>query len=172
MVNIDNKASTKRSAKASGRIYIPLVAYELVTCDDNSSFAGHDSAPAVEKAKAKARSKGDVLSVAQLAGIMGCKRTSDIIPLCHPLLLSHVDVRLTPSKETMSGGVRYGILCSAQVSCTGNTGVEIEALTAVSVALLTVWDMLKAVAGREMTIADIKVVHKAGGRSGDFTRES
>src|SRR5262245_39659671 len=91
MVDVSSKQAMKRSATASGRIYISAVAYELVT---STSSAQHDT-----EAKARARSKGDVLTVAQLAAIMGCKRTSDLIPLCHPLPLSHVSVAITPEVE-------------------------------------------------------------------------
>ena len=141
----------------------------------------------LEKAKSKARKKGDVLIVAQLAAIMACKRTAELIPLCHPLPLSHVSVALTPEvhpdpdapydltdlPDKGDTGRRphlYSIKCIATVSCDGKTGVEMEALTAVSVGLLTVWDMLKAVAGKEMVIGDILVRGKAGGKSGDFVR--
>lgn len=115
-------------------------------------------------AQEKARRKGDVLTVAQLAAIMGCKKTSELIPLCHPLSLTDIDVKLLPEECTLS------ILCTATVKCSGQTGVEMEALAAVSVGLLTVWDMLKAVAGQEMTIGDIKVISKSGGKA-DFTRD-
>lgn len=136
---------------------------------------------------------------------MGCKRTADLIPLCHPLQLSHIAVTLHPEvedvpapvprpdpdapKDSAQGfahtsrsdiGLRerdgarlvraYSIVCRATVSCEGKTGVEMEALTAVSVGLLTVWDMLKAVAGREMTIGDIMVTSKEGGAGGSFVR--
>jgi molybdenum cofactor biosynthesis protein MoaC len=121
------------------------------------------------RAQSKARSKGDALSIAQLAAIMGCKRTSDLIPLCHPLPLSHVSVVVTPEAERTG---RYSIFCRATVCSESKTGVEMEALTAVSVGLLTVWDMLKAVAGKEMLISDIIVERKTGGKSGDFVRKS
>ncbi|CCM03756.1 uncharacterized protein FIBRA_05902 [Fibroporia radiculosa] len=201
MVDVAGKEPTRRTAVAMGRIYIPEVAYELVTA---TYPAGHGApGAALEAAKAKARSKGDVLTVAQLAGIMGSKRTADLIPLCHPLQLSHIAVTLQPEEgqdrsasgssggreascrrevigdpdvgaSCQAGGVArrtYSILCRAEVACEGRTGVEMEALTAVSVGLLTVWDMLKAVAGREMVIGDVAVVRKAGGSSGDFVRE-
>jgi cyclic pyranopterin phosphate synthase len=172
MVDVGEKYTTKRSATASGRIYIPAVAYELVTSTyltSDTSDKFNDDISALDKAKAKAWRKGDTLTVARLAGIMGCKQTSNLIPLCHPLALSHVSVTLIP--ELPNGRSKlHSILCRATVSCEGKTGVEMEALTAVSVGLLTVWDMLKAVAGRDMEISEIKVTHKAGGRSGDFTR--
>ena len=105
--------------------------------------------------------KGDVLSVARLAGIMGAKKTPELIPLCHPLALTGVDVTLTCDPE------RHAVDISATCRLAGKTGVEMEALTAVSVAALTVYDMCKAV-DRGMRIGDIRVVHKAGGKSGTF----
>ena len=104
--------------------------------------------------------KGDVLGVARLAGIMAAKRTSDLIPLCHPLMISKVSVDLEPEGDD-------AIVIEATVSLTGKTGVEMEALTAVSIAALTVYDMVKA-ADRGMRIEDIRLVHKAGGKSGEF----
>jgi len=108
--------------------------------------------------------KGDVLSVAQLAGIMGAKRTPDLIPLCHPLSLNSVQVELTCDAE------RNAVDISATCRLKGRTGVEMEALTAVSVAALTVYDMCKA-ADRGMRIVDIRLVHKAGGKSGTYEAE-
>ena len=105
--------------------------------------------------------KGDVLSVAQLAGIMGAKRTPDLVPLCHPLNLSSVKVHLTCDPE------RNAVDILALCKLTGQTGVEMEALTAVSVAALTVYDMCKSV-DREMRISDIRLVQKSGGKSGTF----
>ncbi|KAG6842458.1 hypothetical protein C0991_007588 [Blastosporella zonata] len=170
MVDIAEKQPTKRTATASGRIYISPIAYELVT---SSYPVGEVAEPAINEAKAKARRKGDALTVAQLAAIMGAKKTSDLIPLCHPLSITNVSVTLTPDVcGGEQGGHRHYILCEATVSTEGKTGVEMEALTAVSVGLLTVWDMLKAVAGREMEIGGIRVTRKAGGRSGDFERET
>ncbi|KAH9858326.1 molybdenum cofactor biosynthesis prote [Lenzites betulinus] len=208
MVNVAHKEPTRRMAAASGRITIPRIAYELVTGDHGASDpapAQAEGAGAEAVAVRKARAKGDVLTVAQLAGIMGCKRTADLIPLCHPLQLSHVAVTLHPTVEEQGAvgrahrtasdastggedgcapatgsdtGLRqgpgrapvYSIVCRATVSCEGKTGVEMEALTAVSVALLTVWDMLKAVAGKEMAIGGITVTRKEGGASGSFVR--
>ncbi len=106
--------------------------------------------------------KGDVLSVARLAGIMGAKRTPDLVPLCHPLELTSITVDLTCDAE------RNAVDITATCKLTGRTGVEMEALTAVAVAALTVYDMCKAV-DRAMRIADIRLVHKAGGKSGTFT---
>lgn len=181
MVDTSPKEATKRTATATGRIYIPAIAYDLITSSPPTSPGNEHELGPLEQAKAKARRKGDPLTVAQLAAIMGSKRTSDLIPLCHPLALSHVSVRLTPeiSEIASSGGdadsitpLRHSVLCSATVSCEGKTGVEMEALTAVTIGLLTVWDMLKAVAGKEMEIGEILVTHKSGGKSGDFSRES
>ena len=107
--------------------------------------------------------KGDVLAVARLAGVMAAKRTADLIPLCHPLPLSHVDVTLTP--DPAGGRVRI----EGRVAVEARTGVEMEALTAVAVTGLTLYDMCKAV-DREMTIGEIRLVKKAGGRSGTFLR--
>jgi len=198
MVDVSAKEPTKRTATASGRIYIPQVAYELITeppipTQDGRDRDSQEAQSALERAKRKARAKGDVLTVAQLAAIMGCKRTHELIPLCHPLHLTQISVMLYPENdhamserpssprngENSSGeygahGARspYSVLCVATVTCEGKTGVEMEALTAVSVGLLTVWDMLKAVAGREMIIGDVVVTEKAGGKSGDFKREA
>ncbi|MEX2450026.1 MAG: cyclic pyranopterin monophosphate synthase MoaC [Rhodospirillales bacterium] len=108
--------------------------------------------------------KGDVLSVAQLAGIIGAKKTPDLIPLCHPLSLSSVDVDLACDPA------RNAIDITATCKLKGRTGVEMEALTAVAVAALTVYDMCKAI-DRGMRIADIRLVHKAGGKSGTFSAE-
>ena len=105
--------------------------------------------------------KGDVLNVAQLAGIMGAKKTPDLIPLCHPLVLSSVNVELT------CDAARNAVDITATCKITGKTGVEMEALTAVSVAALTVYDMCKAI-DRRMEIVNIRLVHKAGGNSGTF----
>ena len=105
--------------------------------------------------------KGDVLAVARIAGIQAAKRTSDMIPLCHPLALSHVDVTIVPAP--------WGYRLTASVRTSGPTGVEMEALTAVSVAALTIYDMLKAV-DRGMTIGRVRVVEKRGGRSGVYRR--
>ena len=193
MVDVGHKERTRRTATASGRILVPRVAFELITSRSSTEDESHSdtSRPGADSdkiaelalAKAKARAKGDVLTVAQLAAIMGCKRTHELIPLCHPLQLSHVAVRLHP--ECADGGAvpagspagagaraRCSVRCEATVTCEGKTGVEMEALAAVSVGLLTVWDMLKAVAGREMVIGDITVTEKAGGKSGDFRREA
>lgn len=175
MVDVGNKLPSKRTATASGKIFITSLAYELVTktYTETERLDDVDSTSPGQRAVNKAKRKGDTLTVAQLAAIMGAKQTSSLIPLCHPLSLSKIDVDLRPRVERRTGGgenTRYFIECSATVSCEGKTGVEMEALTAVSVGLLTVWDMLKAVAGKEMEISDIKVVAKSGGVHGDFVR--
>jgi molybdenum cofactor biosynthesis protein MoaC len=177
MVNVTNKNPTQRTATATGRIFISQVAYELIggiPPITGSTQNSTSTSAELEVAKAKARAKGDVLSVAQLAGIMAAKRTSDLIPLCHPLSLSHISVVLTPypgsQGSTSSHSSMPSVYCESSVTCEGKTGVEMEALSAVSVALLTVWDMLKAVAGKEMKISDIHVSKKTGGKSGDFER--
>lgn len=143
MVDVADKADTKRMAKARGLIAL---------------------SPATLAAIAEGRTKkGDVLSVAELAGIMGAKKTSELSPLCHPLPLSRVKLVLIPRND--------GIAVEAEVGCTGKTGVEMEALTAVSVACLTVYDMVKAME-KEARITDIELVQKTGGKSGDFKREA
>ena len=108
--------------------------------------------------------KGDVLAVARIAGIMAAKKTSELIPMCHPLNISGVEVKLTPRQEPPS------VEIEATVRIAGQTGVEMEALTAVSVAGLTIYDMCKAV-DREMTVGEVRLVHKSGGKSGTFDRE-
>ena len=140
MVDVSPKAETARTATARGRIVMAPETLALI----REGRAG----------------KGDVLGVALLAGIMAAKRTSDLIPLCHPLMISKVSVDLEPEGDD-------AIVIEATVSLTGKTGVEMEALTAVSIAALTVYDMVKA-ADRGMRIEDIRLVHKAGGKSGEF----
>ncbi|MCA3420007.1 MAG: cyclic pyranopterin monophosphate synthase MoaC [Roseomonas sp.] len=140
MVDVSPKAETARTATARGRIVMAPATLALI----REGRAG----------------KGDVLGVARLAGIMAAKRTSDLIPLCHPLMISKVAVDLEPEGDD-------AIIIEATVSLTGKTGVEMEALTAVSIAALTVYDMVKAV-DRGMRIEDIRLVHKAGGKSGEF----
>ncbi|MFM7417411.1 MAG: cyclic pyranopterin monophosphate synthase MoaC [Alphaproteobacteria bacterium] len=140
MVDVSPKAETARTATARGRILMAPATLALI----REGRAG----------------KGDVLGVARLAGIMAAKRTSDLIPLCHPLMISKVSVDLEPEGDD-------AIVIEATVSLTGKTGVEMEALTAVSIAALTVYDMVKA-ADRGMRIEDIRLVHKAGGKSGEF----
>ena len=174
MVDVGDKQPTKRSATASGRIFIPEIAYDLVT-SSYPTEASKACTPNEQGALEKARRKGDALTIAQLAAIMGAKATSTLIPLCHPLALSKIYVNLIPERATSAAEdtqktMQHSILCTATVNCEGKTGVEMEALTAVSVGLLTVWDMLKAVAGKEMEMGQIMVTRKSGGRSGDFDR--
>ena len=140
MVDVGGKAMTSRSATASGRISIAA-----------------DALAAVRDGSAK---KGDVLAVARVAGIMAAKRTGDLIPLCHPLPLTSVTLDLALDER--------GVVATATCTTDGRTGVEMEALTAVSVALLTIHDMVKAM-DRHMVIDDIHVVAKSGGKSGDWT---
>lgn len=144
MVEVGAKHQTQRVAVAEGTLSL-----------NEEAFA------AVVERRAK---KGDVLTIAQIAGIQGAKRTADLIPLCHPLALTGVDVVLTPIPEDRTLHVQ------ATVRCTGRTGVEMEALTAVSVALLTVYDMLKAV-DRGMEIGAVRLVEKHGGSRGSYRRE-
>jgi len=144
MVDVSEKQPSERTATAKGSV---LMQPETLA-----------------KIMAGGVKKGDVLSVAQLAGIMGAKRTPDLIPLCHPLSLNSVQVELTCDAE------RNAVDISATCRLKGRTGVEMEALTAVSVAALTVYDMCKA-ADRGMRIVDIRLVHKAGGKSGTYEAE-
>ncbi len=141
MVDVSDKSETERVAVASGSVVM-----EKAT---------------LERVMAGGVKKGDVLSVARLAGIMGAKRTPDLIPLCHPLNLTSVEVELAcdPQRNTVD------IVATCKI--TGRTGVEMEALTAVSVAALTIYDMCKAV-DRGMCIGEIKLVHKSGGKSGTY----
>jgi cyclic pyranopterin phosphate synthase len=142
MVDVSAKADTAREAVARGRITV--------------------SATALREIRAGRVKKGDPLQTARLAGILAAKRTADLIPLCHPLALSHVHVDFTPRRD--------GYTIEARVRTTGPTGVEMEALTAVSVAALTIYDMLKAL-DKEMVIGDICVTEKTGGKSGEYRRE-
>jgi cyclic pyranopterin phosphate synthase len=141
MVDVSNKNKTKRIASARGSVYMLPKTLALI---NNQNIK-----------------KGDVLSIAQLAGIMATKRTSDLIPLCHPLSLTSVEVELTIDAE------KNAIDIIATCKLIGQTGVEMEALTAVSIAALTVYDMCKAV-DRGMRIGDIHLTYKAGGKSGEF----
>ncbi|GAA5855239.1 hypothetical protein JCM9279_007518 [Rhodotorula babjevae] len=170
MVSVAGKPSTLRSATAVGRVYVPPTAFDLIDFGDEHELeperAGEgENQAARRRAGARGKNKkGDVLSLAQLAGLMGAKHTSLLIPLCHPVPLSHVAVELRPLRRTSEVEVR----CTA--TCEGATGVEMEALTGVSVAALTVWDMCKAAGGKEMEIRGLRVVRKSGGRSGDWVR--
>ena len=141
MVDVGDKAITSREARARGEILMSAEALRLI--------------------RRGAVAKGDPLQTARLAGVMAAKQTAALIPLCHPLQLSHVDVDLIPT--------RRGYRIDSRVRTTGQTGVEMEALTAVAVAALTVYDMVKAV-DKSMTITDIYLVEKTGGRSGAYRR--
>ncbi len=142
MVDVSDKAASARTARAKGLVVMQPATLALI--------------------QSGGVKKGDVLSVARLAGIMGAKRTPDLIPLCHPLALTSVKVDLALLPE------QNAVEITATCKLTGQTGVEMEALTAVSVAALTVYDMCKAV-DRAMQLTDIRLVHKAGGKSGSFT---
>jgi cyclic pyranopterin phosphate synthase len=144
MVDIIDKPETERTAIAKGEVRMLPATMALI--------------------QAGAMKKGDVLTVAQLAGVMGAKRTADLIPLCHPLPLTQVDVQLELD------AVLPGVQITAIVRTVGKTGVEMEALTAVAVAALTVYDMAKAVE-KTMRIQNIRLVEKHGGRSGDIVNE-
>lgn len=185
MVDVSHKDVTHRSATAVGRIVIPEHAYKLITASAepaprtpsayalSAHSAENVSAPSQERDQNVRKGKpgkGDVLTTAQLAGIMAAKRTSDLIPLCHPLPITHVDVILEPSAQTQSSPPVYSVKVHATVRTASRTGVEMEALTAANVALLTIWDMLKAVAGQHMMIEGVCVVRKEGGASGLFER--
>jgi len=140
MVDVGAKPETQRTAIAGGEIKMRLETFQLI--------------------QAGAMKKGDVLTTAQLAGVLAAKKTSDLIPLCHPLSLTYIDVRLQLDESLP------GVRITAEVRTTGKTGVEMEALTAVSVAALTVYDMAKAVE-KTMQIQNIRLLEKHGGMSGD-----
>jgi len=143
MVNVGDKDITRRTAVADGFISMQPATLTLI-CE-----GGHK--------------KGDVLGIARVAGIMAAKKTSDLIPLCHPLPLTHLDVVLEPDQENNR------VYCKVTAQTDGKTGVEMEALTAVQIALLTIYDMCKAV-DRGMCIIDVQLLSKAGGKSGDWHR--
>ena len=142
MVDVSAKASTRRMATAAGRVVMSKAALEL--------------------ARSKG-GKGDVRAAAEIAGVMAAKKTSDLIPMCHPLMLSNVKVRVDESADGS------GLSVTAEVATTGPTGVEMEALTAAAVAGLTVYDMVKAV-DKAVTLTDLCLVAKSGGKSGDWRR--
>lgn len=144
MVDVGGKTVTHRRAVAEGLIRMAPETLALV------AHGGH--------------AKGDVLGIARIAGIMGAKRTADLVPLCHPLSLTRVELDL--SIRAQDSAVR----CQATVETHGQTGVEMEALCAVQIALLTIYDMCKAV-DRGMTLTDIRLLAKSGGRSGDWSRD-
>jgi cyclic pyranopterin monophosphate synthase len=147
MVDVAAKAATHRIARASGRIVMLPATFTLI-----------------EQGNAK---KGDVLGIARIAGIMAAKKTSDLVPLCHPLALTRVNIDFAP--EPSAGSADAAWLCSATVETVGVTGVEMEALCAVQVALLTIYDMCKAT-DKGMTITDVRLDEKIGGKSGRFVR--
>jgi cyclic pyranopterin phosphate synthase len=144
MVDVSAKEDTAREATAVGCVYMGAETLRLAVSGEGK--------------------KGDVLTTARLAGIMAAKRTSELIPLCHPLALTGIEVDLVGDEA------RGAIAITATVRTTGKTGVEMEALTAVSVAALTVYDMLKAVQ-KDLRIGDVRVVRKSGGKSGDYQAE-
>lgn len=144
MVDVSDKSQTAREATAKGCVYMSAETLALVTAGKSA--------------------KGDVLTTAQIAGIMAAKRTPDLIPMCHPLPLTGVEVSLEPDEA------RNVIEITATVRTTARTGVEMEAMTAVSVAALTVYDMTKA-AQKNIRIGDIRLVRKRGGKSGDVDLE-
>lgn len=143
MVDISDKADTDRTAVTEGFIEMEANTLQRVLSGDNK--------------------KGDVLGIARIAGIMASKKTAELIPLCHPLPITHVDIKLTPDTE------HSRIHCLTTVSTSGKTGVEMEALNATQVALLTIYDMCKAV-DRGMAIQDVRLLEKKGGKSGHWQR--
>ena len=145
MVDVGEKPVTTRTAVAAGRVLVNEETFALI--------------------RSGGMKKGDVLTVAQIAGVMGAKRTPEIIPMCHPILIDGIDLKLWLDEERRSVEIR------AEVSCDGRTGVEMEALTAVSVAALTVYDMCKAVQ-KDMVLSDICLLNKTGGVHGDYERRT
>lgn len=145
MVDVGAKDITVREGVAEGRIFMEPSTLQKIMEGNHK--------------------KGDVLGIARVAGIMGAKKTPDIVPLCHPIMITAVDVELTPEPENNA------VHCKAVVRCKGNTGVEMETLTAVQVALLTIYDMCKAV-DRGMMMTDIGLLSKSGGKSGSWRRSA
>ena len=145
MVDVSDKPTTAREAVAAGRVVMSPDTLRLALSGEGR--------------------KGDVRAVAEIAGVMAAKRTAELIPMCHPLPVTSVKVEVAPEPDGSGLGV------TARVKTTGQTGVEMEALTAVSVACLTVYDMLKA-ADKSMTIEGIRLLEKRGGKSGDYVREA
>ncbi len=141
MVNVGDKPNTHRIAIAIGKITMLPETFRMI--------------------EAGSHKKGDVLGIARIAGIQASKRTSDLIPLCHPLALTHVSIEFSLNKAESS------ITCQARAETTGPTGVEMEALTAIQITLLTIYDMVKAV-DRGMVMGDIKLLEKSGGKSGEW----
>ena len=144
MVDVGEKPVTRRTAVAAARVLVNEETFALI--------------------QSGGMKKGDVLTVSQVAGVMGAKRTPELIPMCHPILLDGIDLKLRLDET------RHSVEIEAAVSCLGRTGVEMEALTAVSAAALTVYDMCKAVQ-KDMVIADIRLVKKTGGIHGEYERE-
>ena len=144
MVDVGSKSETERTAVAAGRVLVNSETFRLI--------------------KNGGKKKGDVLGTAQIAGIMAAKKTSDIVPMCHPLMLTGVDISFNLNEEM------HAVEIKAEVKCKGVTGVEMEALTAVSAAALTVYDMCKAVQ-KDMIIDRICLLSKKGGKSGDIRQE-
>lgn len=144
MVDVGKKDTTRRVAVAAGRVLVNPHTFALI--------------------RSGGMKKGDVLTVAQIAGIMGAKRTPDLIPMCHPILMGGINMELSLDDK------RKSVEIKATVTCDGRTGVEMEALMAVSTAALTVYDMCKAVQ-KDMTITDIRLLRKTGGIHGDYFRE-
>lgn len=144
MVDVGEKPPTRRTATAAARVLVNQETFQLI--------------------RSGGMKKGDVLTVAQVAGVMGAKRTPELIPMCHPILMDGIDLRLRLDER------RGSVEIEATVSCDGRTGVEMEALTAVSTAALTVYDMCKAVQ-KDMVITDIRLLKKSGGVHGDFERK-
>ena len=144
MVDVGEKNITQRVAVAAGRVLVNEQTFALI--------------------RSGGMKKGDVLTVAQIAGVMGAKRTPDLIPMCHPILIDGVNLEVSLDEKRLSVEIR------ASVSCDGRTGVEMEALTAVSTAALTVYDMCKAVQ-KDMVITDVRLISKTGGVHGDYHRE-
>lgn len=144
MVNVGEKPITQRVAVAAGRVLVNEHTFSLI--------------------RSGGMKKGDVLTVAQIAGVMGAKRTPNLIPMCHIVQVEGIDLELHLDEE------RHSVEITASVCCDGRTGVEMEALTAVSTAALTVYDMCKAVQ-KDMTITDIRLLSKTGGVHGDYKRE-
>ena len=155
MVSVSDKFPTHRTAVVSGQVIMHRSTAELIT---DKKF-----------------SKGDVIEVARLAGIMASKRTSELIPLCHPIAIDSVDLNLAFEKsvfdKTSPSDTTVTLLVSATVAAEQKTGVEMEAFTAVSIACLTVYDMCKSV-DRSMRVSNIQLEHKSGGKSGDFSRQA
>ena len=144
MVDVSDKQTTFREAVACGIVYVNADTFKIITQGESK--------------------KGDVLAVAQVAGIMAAKRTSDIIPMCHPINITGVNISFTPDEK------RNAIEITATVRSKGETGVEMEALTAVSVTALTIYDMCKSVQ-KDIIIGDIQITKKTGGKSGDYIKE-